>query len=85
MYEIRPRQLGLGKLASQFREMAGELGMFRRQLPDLSGENGEAELTSVEAEIAASIECVLTDDLAPAIARLESASRLSIDPPGDFR
>lgn len=89
--EIRPRrlvhdiQLGLGRLAAQFREMAGQLGGFRRQLPDLSGENGEVELTSVEAELAASIECVLIDDLAPAIARLESASRLSSDPPGDFR
>lgn len=78
-------QLGLGSFASQLRAMAGQLGAFRSHLPNLSDENGEADLASPEAELAATIECLLIDEIVPAIARLESAASLSFDPPGDFR
>ena len=89
--EIRPRrdvhdvQKGLRDFAAQLRAMAGGLRTFRSHLPGLSAENGGEELEGVEAEVAAAIECVLTDEIDPAIARLDAAASLSPEPSGEVR
>lgn len=89
--EIRPRREmddirhGLGNLAFQLRDMSGQLRTFLGHLAALSPASGTDDLDSAEAELSAAIECLLADEIAPAIARLEAAARLSPERSGDVR
>lgn len=74
--EIRPRrdvgdvQDGLGDAALQMRRIERSLRTLRSHLPA-----GESQ--AVESEIAVAIDCLLADEILPAIAHLESAAGLT--------
>ena len=79
--EIRPRrdmddvQDGLGDLALQLRRIERCLRTWRSHL-------GEAGTPAVESEVAVAIDCLLADEILPAIAHLEAAAGLT---PGALR
>jgi hypothetical protein len=74
--EIRPRrevvdvQDGLGDAALQMRRIEKSLRTLRSHLR-------EPESPSLESEIAVAIDCLLADEILPAIAHLESAAGLT--------
>jgi hypothetical protein len=74
--EIRPRrdvvdvQDGLGDAALRMRKIERSLRTLRSHLQ-------EPESPSLESEIAVAIDCLLIDEILPAIAHLESAAGLT--------
>ena len=74
--EIRPRtdaedvQDGLGDAALQMRRIERRLRTLRSHLR-------EPESPSLESELAVAIDCLLADEVLPAIAHLESAAGLT--------
>lgn len=74
--EIRPRrevvdvQDGLGDLALKLRRIERSLRTLRSHLQEPSSQ-------TLESEIAAAIDCLLTDEILPAIKHLESAAGLT--------
>jgi hypothetical protein len=82
--EIRPRvtpEAARGRLklaARDLRELAGKMKELARQLPAAGGSiEGADGAESLEEELVAMVECLLADNLEPAIRRLES-----LDEPG---
>jgi hypothetical protein len=81
--EIRPRrdvvdvQDGLGDAALQMRRIESRLRTLRSHLQEPSTGNPAGESQSLESEIAVAIDCLLTDEILPAIAHLESAAGLT--------
>lgn len=81
--EIRPRrdlvdvQDGLGDAALQLRTIERRIRTLRSHLPEpQAGESAEGSPT-VESEVAVAIDCLLKDELLPAIAQLETAAGLT--------
>ncbi|HWN42849.1 MAG TPA: hypothetical protein VNW71_11545 [Thermoanaerobaculia bacterium] len=81
--EIRPRrevgdvQDGLGDLALKLRRIERHLRTLRSHLREPgTGERAE-EIPAMESEVAVAIDCLLTDEILPAIAHLESAAGLT--------
>lgn len=81
--EIRPRtevgdvQDGLGDLTLKLREIKRRLRTLRSHLQEPGSREQAGEISTVEAEVAVAIDCILTDEILPAIARLESAAGLT--------
>jgi hypothetical protein len=81
--EIRPRrdvgdvQDGLGDLALQLRRIERGLRTLRSHLQEPGTRNRAGEIPALESEIAVAIDCLLTDEIRPAIAHLESAAGLT--------
>src|SRR5688500_16717637 len=77
--EIRPRrevgdvQDGLGDLALQLRSIERGLRTLRSHLQEPGTRERADEIQAMESEIAVAIDCLLTDEILPAIAHLESA------------
>jgi hypothetical protein len=84
--EIRPLSTPEG-IRGKLREKAGELRAFREkirglanELPSVSDEELEEEST-LEGELLGMLECLLSDDLDPAIQKLEGVDQLGPAPP----
>jgi hypothetical protein len=81
--EIRPRtevgdvQDGLGDLTLELREIKRRLQTLRSHLRESGARELAGEISTVEAEVAVAIDCILTDEILPAIAHLESAAGLT--------
>lgn len=81
--EIRPRrdvgdvQDGLGDAALQMRRIESRLRTLRSHLREPSTGNPGGESQALESEIAVAIDCLLADEILPAIAHLESAAGLT--------
>lgn len=81
--EIRPRrdvedvQDGLGDLELQLRKLARSLRTLRSHLPEPETREGDAGSASLESDLAIAIDCLLADDIRPALEHLESAVRLT--------
>ena len=83
--EIRPRKTTeeiRGKLLSAAEEIKSfkeRMLAFARDLPQVSDEELEEDAT-LEGELLGMLECLVSDDLDPAIAKLESVTRLGPPP-----
>lgn len=81
--EIRPRtevgdvQDGLGGLTLELREIKRRLLVLRSHLQEPGARERAGEISTVEAEVAVAIDCILADEILPAIAHLESAAGLT--------
>ena len=81
--EIRPRrevedvQDGLGDLELQLRKLERSLRTLRSHLAEPDPRKGSEGSPSLESELAVAIDCLLADDIRPAIGHLESAARLT--------
>jgi hypothetical protein len=85
--EIRPRNTPeeirdkLLSAAEEIRSFKARMLAFARDLPQVSDEELE-EAENLEGELLGMLECLVADDLDPAIAKLESVTRLG-PPPAD--
>ncbi|HWM93598.1 MAG TPA: hypothetical protein VN493_22760 [Thermoanaerobaculia bacterium] len=83
--EIRPRrdvgdvQDGLGDLALQLRKLEMCLRTLRSHLSEPVTRNERQEIPTLESEVAVAIDCLLADEILPAIAHLETAAGLTPD------
>lgn len=81
--EIRPRtelgdvQDGLGDLALKLRRIERGLRTLRSHLGEPGIRERAGEIPAMESEVAVAIDCLLADEILPAIAHLESAAGLT--------
>lgn len=81
--EIRPQretddiQASLGDMATHLKEMGHTLRTLRSHLPEESSPENEAAPPTLEDHLSGSIECVVTDHVAPAVEQLEEAARIT--------
>jgi hypothetical protein len=72
----------LREATQELKRFADRIEGYAQELPPVTDEELEAG-ESWEAGLLGMLECLLADDLAPAIEKLESVERLGAQPPGE--
>jgi hypothetical protein len=82
--EIRPRgtpeavKERLKRTARELRDLADQMKELARELPSASGDRPVEGAAGLEAELVAMVECLLVDNLEPAIRQLEGLDEVGL-------